>query len=131
MQVTRQNNLHLSIDKIQHCKDQVEFLCTTYTTKGHQPTNDKIKAITEMCQLTNVKELQYFPGMCNFLYKYSPRMPELSEYLCQLTCKAVHFNWGPKHSEVFQALKKESTSAPGLAYYDSSKPVMLQMNAST
>ena len=36
MQVTRQNNLHLSIDKIQYCNDQVEFFDTTYTTKGQK-----------------------------------------------------------------------------------------------
>ena len=85
MQVTRQNNLDLGIDKIQYCKDQVKFFGTTYTTKGHKPTNDKIKAITEMCQPTNVRELQCFLGMCNFLSKYSPRMAELSEDLHQPT----------------------------------------------
>ena len=131
MQVTRQNNLCLSIEKIQYCKDQVEFFGTTYTTKGHKPTNDKIKAITEMHQPTNVRELQCFLGMCNVLSKCSPRMAELSEDLCQLTCKGVQFNWGPKHSEAFQALKRELTSAPVLAYYDPSKPVVLQTDAST
>ena len=52
MQVIRQNNLHLSINKTQYLKDQVEFFGTAYTTKGHKPTSDKIKAITEMCQPT-------------------------------------------------------------------------------
>ena len=33
-------------------------------------------------------------------------MAELSEDLHQLTCKGVQFNWGPEHSEVFEALKK-------------------------
>ena len=36
-QVTRQNNLHLSINKIQYHKDHVEFFGTIYTTKGHKP----------------------------------------------------------------------------------------------
>ena len=116
MQVTRQNNLHLSINKNQYCKDQVEFFGTTYTTKGHKPTNYKIKAITEMHQTTNERELQCFLGICNFLSKNSPRMIELSEDLCQLTCKGVQFNWVPKHSEAFQVLKMELTSAPVLAY---------------
>ena len=105
MQVTRQNNLCLSINKIQYHKDQVEFFGTTYTTKGHKPTNDKIKVITEVHQPTNVRELQCFLGMCYFLSKYSPRMAELSEDLHQLTCKGVQFNWHPEHSEAFLALK--------------------------
>ena len=51
-------------------------------------------------------------------------MAKLSED-CQLACKGIQFNWGPEHSEAFQALKKELTSAPVLAYYDPSKPVVL------
>ena len=69
MQVTRQNNLHLGIDKIRYHKDQVESFGTTYKTEGHKPTNNKIKAIREMHQPTNVRELQCFLGMCNFLFK--------------------------------------------------------------
>ena len=106
MQVTRQNNHCLSIEKIQYHKDQVEFFDTTYTTKGHKTTNDKIKVITEIHQPKNVRELQCFLCMCNFLSKYSPRMSELLEDMCQLTCKGVQFNWGPQHSEAFQALKR-------------------------
>ena len=45
MQVTRQNNLHLHIDKIQYHKDQVEFLGTTYTAKCHKPANAKLKPL--------------------------------------------------------------------------------------
>ena len=46
-----------------------------------------------------------FPSHVQFPSKYSPRMAELSEDLHQLTFKGVQFNWGPEHSEAFQALK--------------------------
>ena len=99
--------------------------------KAKKSINDKIKGITEMHQPTNVRELQCLLGMCNFLSKYSPRMAELSEDLHQLTCRGAQFNWGPEHSEAFQVLKMELTSAPVLAYYDPSEPVLLQTDAST
>ena len=106
MQVTRQNNLHLDIDKIQYCKDQVEIFGAIYTTKGHKPANDKVKAITEMHQSTNVWKLQCFQGMCTFLSKYSPRVAELSEDIHLLTCKGVQFNWGPEHTDTFHTPKR-------------------------
>ena len=66
------NNLHLGFDKMQYHKPKIDFFGDTYTNKGHQPTNDKIKAISDMEQPSNVKEQQFFLSMCNFLSKYSP-----------------------------------------------------------
>ena len=80
---------------------------------------------------SNVKELQSFLSMCNFLSKYSPQLAELSDDLPQLTCKDVHYNWGPEHTEAFNAIKKEITSPPVLSYYDPNKPLVLQTDAST
>ena len=72
-----------------------------------------------------------FLGMCNFLSKFSPRMAEISESLCQLTCKGIPFIWGPEHTEAFQLLKREISTAPILQYYDPKKPVVLQADACT
>ena len=56
-QITRDNNLHTGFVKIQYQKSKKNFFGDTYTNKGHQPTNDEIKAILDMKQPTNVKEL--------------------------------------------------------------------------
>ena len=82
---------------------------------------DKVQAVTEMTTPTSVTELQCFLGMCNFLSKFSPRMAEISEPLCQLTCKGIPFIWGPEHTEAFQLLKREISTAPILRYYDTKK----------
>ena len=92
---------------------------------------DKVQAVTGMTTPTSVTELQRFLGMCNFLSKFSPRMAEISEPLCQLTCKGIPFIWGPEHTEAFQLLKREISTAPILRYYDPKKPVVLQTDACT
>ena len=92
---------------------------------------DKIQAVTNMTTPTSVTELQYFLAMCNFLSKFSPRMAEISEPLCQLPCKGIPFIWGPEHTEAFQLLKREISTAPILRYYNPKKPVVLQMDACT
>ena len=92
---------------------------------------DKIQTVTNMTTPTSVTELQCFLGMCNFLSKFSPRMAEISEPLHQLTCNGIPFIWGPEHTDAFQLLKREISTAPILRYYNPKKPVVLQMDACT
>ena len=115
----------------QYCQKKVTFFGEIYTVDGHQPMPDKVQAVTEMTTPTSVTELQCFLGMCNFLSKFSPRMAEISEPLRQLTCKGIPFMWGPEHTEAFQLLKREISTAPILQYYDPKKPVVLQTDACT
>ena len=129
LDLTRKNNLRLNIDKIQYCQQKVTFFGETYTVDGHRPLADKVEAITKMETPTSVTEVQRFLGMCNALSKFSPRMAELSEPLRQLTCKGVHWNWGPEHTQSFESLKREISTAPILKYYDPTKPVVLQTDA--
>ena len=112
LETTHKNNLKLNIAKIQYCQKKVTFFGETYTVDGHQPMPDKVQAVTEMTTPTSVTELQCFLGMCNFLSKFSPRMAEISEPLHQLTCKGIPFIWGPDHTEAFQLLKREISTAP-------------------
>ena len=114
LHVTRNHGLCLGSDKIQYKREEISFYGNTHTVHGHKPAKEKKKAIAAMPRPTNVKELQSFLGVCNFLPKYSPRLAELSDDLHQLTCKGVPFNWGPEHMEAFNALKEEITSAPVL-----------------
>ena len=47
-QTMGENNLHLGFDKMQYHRSKINFFGGKYTNKGHQPTNDKIKAISDM-----------------------------------------------------------------------------------
>ena len=80
---TRTNNhnpLHkLNYEKNQYKQKKAEFFGKTYTTKGHKPSNAKIKAITEMLILAFLKYLQTYLGMVQYLSKFSPRITELVE----------------------------------------------------
>ena len=129
LEVTRKNNLKINYDKIQYKTQSVTFYGETFTTAGHKPADDKVKAIQEMPVPASVPELQRFLGMCNFLSKFTPRMAELSEPLRQLTKNNVVFQWYPEHQAAFDDLKKEITAAPTLRYYDRTKPITLQTDA--
>ena len=63
--------------------------------------------------------------MVYYLNKYFPWLAELSNSLKELTKKNAPFVWDLEHTEAFQAIKMEITSAPILKYYDCSKPLNL------
>ena len=83
-----------------------------------------------MPQPANKKELQSFIGMVNYLSKFTPRLSELAECLCDLIRINVPFQWGPEHTEAFTSIKQEIIQAPVLKYYDPKKPTILQTDAS-
>ena len=130
LETCRKNNLKLNYDKIQYKAQSVEFFGETYTVNGRLPSKDKVKAIAEMPEPKNLKEVQTFNGMLQYLSKFSARIAELSEPVRDLTRKNAPFMWGPEHSDAFKMLKKEITEAPVLRYYDPKKPVTLQTDAS-
>ena len=130
LHTAQRNNVKLNYEKLQYKKTQVDFFGETYTTDGCKPSSDKVKAIADMPQPVSKKELQSFIGMVNYLGKFTPRLSELAECLCDLICVNVPFQWGPEHSEAFTSIKQEIIQAPVLKYYDPKKPTVLQTNAS-
>ena len=108
----------------------MEFSGKTYTTQGHKSSDTKVKAITEMPKPTNLKDLQTFLGMVQYLSKFSPRIVEIAEPLWDVTKKHEPHAWGPEHNHAFDNIKKEIFQAPILRYYNPLKETVLQTNAS-
>ena len=101
-----------------------------YTTQGCKPSDTKVKAITEMPKPENLKDLQTFLGMIQYLSKFSPQIAELAEPLQDLMKKNAPYAWGPEHNQAFEYIKKEIVQAPILWYYDLKKETVLQTDAS-
>ena len=95
---------------------------------GQKPSQSKV--IQEMPPPQSQKQVQAFIGMVNYLSKFSVRLSELAEPICELAKERVPFNWGPEHDEAFSLIKKELTAAPILAYYNPKKLAVLQTDAS-
>ena len=130
LQTARENNVKLNFEKLQYKQTQVDFFGETYTTDGCKPSSYKVRAITDMPQPANKKELQLFIGMVNYLGKFTPRLSELAECLQDLIRINVPFQWGPEHTKAFTSIKQEIIQTPVLKYYDPKKPTVLQTDAS-
>ena len=112
----KKNNIKLHFNNIQYKQKEVESFGKTYTTQGPKPSDVKVKAITEMPRPRNLKDLQTFLGMVQYLSKFSPRIAEIAEPLRDLTKKHAPYAWGPEHNHAFDSIKKEIVQAPIFRY---------------
>ena len=87
-------------------------------------------AICNMTAPTDIKELQTFLGLANYLGRFTPHLATVSAPLRDLCKTDVPYDWGPEHDAAFSNLKKAISSNEVLQYYDSTKPLVIQVDAS-
>ena len=70
--------------------------------------------------------------MFNYLAQYSPHLSGKTAILRELVKKDTHWNWSPEQEDRFNDMKNIITEVPGpvLPFYEPSKPVTLQADAS-
>ena len=112
------------------CKE-IPFFGHLIGADGVRPDPAKVQAIVNMTEPGNVKELQTFLGMTNYLSRFTPRLACLSAPLRDLCKKDSEYQWGPEHRKAFTSVKSEILNATNLQFYDSTKPLTLQVDAST
>ena len=91
------------------------------TPLGYQIDPKKVQAISEMIPPENLQDLQSFLGLVNYLNRFSPALADLTVPLRALCKKDTLFPWESSQEAAFEAIKKEITSAPVLAYLISPK----------
>ena len=126
----KEKNITLNEDKIQLKKSKVRFLGHLVTANGVQADPEKILAITEMPNPTDVKAVQRFLGLINYLSNCLPKMSELCESLRVLTLRETKWCRLEAHDKVFQEIKLLVTNSPVLRYYDPEEELTLQCDAS-
>lgn len=90
----------------------------------------KIRAIQEMPHPTDAKVVQRFIGFVTYLTKFMPHLSGVCEPLRRLLDKDVTWHWLSKHEAAVQEIKQLVTTALVLRYYDVTKPVTIQSDAS-
>ena len=109
---------------------RIKFSGNYLSSNGLEPDPGKIAAIVDMSPPTSAQELQSFLGMVNYLGRYTPDLATTRAPLRDLIKNDSVFPWGPEHQKAFNNVKEAITAASTLAYFDSSKPVTIQTDAS-
>ena len=126
----RLNNQSLNSKKMQFKSTDCKFFRHRLTPDGIKVDPKKIEAIIPMDPPQNVANLQAFSGMVNYLKKFSPVLPELSEPLRRLYKSGVKWAWESEQQNAFEAIKQVITTLPVLTYFDKTKKHTIQCNAS-
>ncbi|KAF7644963.1 hypothetical protein LDENG_00213030 [Lucifuga dentata] len=126
----RETKLRLSSKKLQFRAREVRFHGHVLTAEGLRLDPKKVRVIQDMPHPTDTKGVQRLIGFINYLSKFMPWLSEVCEPLRRLLDKDVTWHWLPKQEAAVEEIKQFVTAVPVLKYYDVSKPVTIQSDAS-
>lgn len=126
----RKINLKLNKKKCVLGQTKITFLGQIFQSHGMSPDLSKIEAIEKMPEPKNLKDLQRFLGMTNYLSSYLPNMSDKSNNLRKLLRKDSEWSWDLGHQKEFDELKRLICCAPVLGYFDVKKPLVLNVDCS-
>ena len=124
------NGLAVSPEKCVWKTHEVEFLGYIIGCNGIQMRQDKVEAIPWWRQPASVTETQSFLGFANFYQRFIRDYSRVAKPLMDLTKKNEKWTWSNEAQAAFEELKKRFTSAPILAHFDPTKPVIIETDAS-
>jgi hypothetical protein len=128
---TKLIGMTLNPDKCKLRVTEVTYLGHKLTGEGVPPDQSKVEAIINMPAPQDKAGVQRLLGMVNYLAKFIPGMSEITAPLRELLKKNVHWHWTEKHQEAFEKIKEILSTNRVLRYYDVTKPVILQTDASS
>ena len=113
-------------------QESVMFFGRVFSVEGYSPDLEKIQGISKMTPPQMKQELQSFLGAVNYLQMFVPHLSSNTEPLWPLLKKENCFAWDKNTNTCFQKMKSQLQKAllRPLRYYDQSKPVTLQCDAS-
>eukprot|EP00794_Sanderia_malayensis_P013664 gene13664-15093_t len=122
--------IKLNKAKMQLRRSSIKFLGHIVTSEGLKPDPEKIKAIRDMKEPSNITELRGFIGMVQYLAKFLLNLSDVIEPLRKLTKQDVKWLWSDKESEAFNKTKEMLAKEPVLRYYDPKEQLKIQCDAS-
>lgn len=126
----KQAGVKFNKNKIQFRVSSVKYLGYTFSEAGMQIDEDRIKAIKNLEEPKNRKQLQSVLGLVNYFRQFIPNLEETAAPLQELLKNNIVFTWFPNHQKAFDAIKTKIITAPVLSNFDSNKELTLQCDAS-
>lgn len=126
-----EKHIRLSKQKMKLWLQSLKFVGHELTVHGLRRDPSKVDAIMHMPIPSDVEGVRRLLGMATFLSRYIPRFSDVTAPLRQLMNSDEPFYWDQTtHGLAFDNLKRCLASDEVLAYYDVSKPVVIQCDSS-
>ena len=122
--------IRLNREKIQYKQTIVKLYGNILTNKGLQADPSKIDAIVQMPPPPDVKSLQSFLGLVNYMARFQPSLSIVPRLLRDLMKEHVDYVWSTEADKAFNDIKWSITQAPILQFFDPKKETIIQSDAS-
>ena len=109
---------------------EITFMGHKIIGNGIEIDHAKISGILDMPEAKDVARVKRFCGMIQYLSRFMPNLSNDLSSLHTLTKKGVAWNWSSECENALRIIKQKITCAPVLAYYDATKPLVLQIDSS-
>ena len=132
MNVAQLEGLVLNSKKLELKRPKVSFFGAEYNHDGEHPCPKKIQSITEMTPPIDKQQLASFIGMVTYMGNLIPHLSHHTESLRAMLKQEAMFHWDEMANASFQKIKDliAKTGNQPLRYYDQTKPVTVQADAS-
>ena len=130
MQILRRVKLYAKASKCEFFRTEVEFLGHIVGRDGVKMMDDKIEAVKQWPTPTSVAHVRSFLGTAGYYRKFIRDFSALATPLSDLTKNDVKFEWTPRQSTAFVALKAAIASGPVLILPDPARPYVIHTDAS-
>ena len=101
----REAGLQLKPKKCYFLREGVEYLGHVVSADGVRPDPQKLTAVRNYEQPTDLKPLRAFLGLASYYRKFIPHFSRVASPLHTLTRKDVPFDWSTECQQAFQTLK--------------------------
>jgi len=125
------NGLAISPEKCVWKAKEVEFLGYIIGREGVKMSGEKVEAILGWRTPGWLTEVQCFLGFTNFYRRFIWDYSRVARPLTELTKKEKEkeWAWNPEAETAFRELKQRFTTAPILAHFDPTRPVLIETDA--
>ena len=124
------SNVALKLRKCEFAKTECEWLGYRFGESGITPLVRKTQAIEDLKTPKSRKQLKSLMGSLHSLYKFSPKLAELSALLRPLLSENNDFVWTPVCENAFQQLKLLLENIVELRHFDIHRETRIICHAS-
>ena len=122
--------ISLNKEKCRFGLHEIPFMGHVVSNSGLKPHPSKVEAITKMEPPTDKAGVERLRRTVNYLSKFVPRLAEVMRPINDLARSDTEWIWDSAQDKAFEEIKHLLTQAPVLAYFDPTKELSIQYDAS-
>jgi hypothetical protein len=124
------HKLYAKFSKCEFWLEEVTFLGHILTTEGVAVEPEKVEAVSNWQQPTNVSEIRSFLGLAGYYRRFIEGFSEIARPIAELLKKEKKFTWTESCERSFQELKRRLTTTPVLTLPDIQRDFVIYCDAS-